>query len=87
MGVFQKLSELLDEIPKLEDAYALPGQNSAADRLYLMLQFKTTELSLCVGAYRQNRREEEDRRKEEDFEKEMFRLGFALGFMNFGDRS
>ena len=92
--LFQNLSELLDEIPKLEDAYALPGQNSAADRLYLMLQFKTTELGHNVAVNNLNRKEEEDRRreaedrrKEEVFERQMTLLRLSLLYRDFGDHS
>ena len=86
MGIFQDLVDVFSEIEDTENAYGLLGQNPVADRLYLMLQFKTTQLGLHVDVYKRKRRAEKARRRDEAFEKEMFDLGFALGFWNFGNR-
>ena len=71
------LVNLLARIGETDGFYSsLPGQNPVVDQMFAELKAKTKELNKIVRA-------DLARRKDKEFEKDMSRLGFALGLLLF----
>ena len=75
--LYMDLVNLLVRISETDGFYSsLPGQNPVVDQMFAELKAKTKELNQIVRA-------DLARRKDKEFEKDMSRLGFALGLLLF----
>ena len=75
--LYMDLVNLLARIGETDGFYSsLPGQNPVVDQMFAELKAKTKELNKIVRA-------DLARRKDKELEKDMSRLGFALGLLLF----
>lgn len=75
--LYEDLINLLAQIGDTDDVYSfIPGQNPTVDQAFAELKTKTKELNQIV-------KDDLARRKDEAFEKDMARLGYALGLLFF----